>query len=188
MQDTHIPPPPKPILTRAAENGAWLNLYISVLVLALGFGVRYPVATLILWIGSLALPVVVYRMLRKSQTQASNTLSFPELWAEGIATFMLGTLVPAVVAYVALRFFVPSFMADTLSYAVSVLQEQGTAQAQEMADMMRHLSQKKMPTPVDVSSQIISFNIIVGTFLSLVLAGIVKIRTPRRNRSALDKM
>lgn len=188
MQDNQITPPPRPILTRAAENGAILNLYISVLVLSLGFGVRYPVATLILWAGSLALPVVVYKMLRRSQRQSGDMLSFPELWAEGIATFMLGTLVPAVVAYVSLRFLVPTFMTDTLNYAVSVLQEQGTAQALEMADMMRLLMEKKMPTPVDVSSQIISFNIIVGTFLSLILAGIVKIRTPRHDRSAFDKL
>lgn len=181
MQENTNGVPPKPILSRASENGLYLSLYISVLVLTLGFGVHFPVATFILWVGSLALPVFVYRMLRKSQRDCGGSLSFSELWAEGIATFMLGTLVPAVVAYVALKFVVPTFMSDTLNYALSVLAEQKTAETEQMADVIRNLQKMKMPTPVDVASQIISFNIIVGTFLSLVLAAIVKLRSGRRS-------
>lgn len=187
MDERKIIEPPKSVLTRAAENGAVLNLYISVLVLALGFGVVYPVASLALWAGSLALPVLVYRMLRRSQMQSDGALSFAEVWAEGIATFLLGSLVPALLAYVMLRFVAPTFLGDVFTQAVDMLRQQGTARAAEMADVMAAAMKKQMPTPLDVASQIISFNIIVGTFLSLVLAVIVKTRPLRRAMPTPDK-
>ena len=162
-------PPPRPILTRAAENGLRLGLIISALVLAMGLSAKFAPAALLLWGGTLAMPFITYRMLRRSATEAGG-LGFPEIWAEGIASYFLGALLPAALAYICLRFVAPTFIADTVADSIAILDAQGTADFAELADTMRRISAAKMPTAADIAAQLISFNIIVGTVLSFVVA------------------
>ncbi len=164
-------PPPRPIFARAADNGLYLGLYICAMVLALGFSLSFTPAVLVVYGGTIGLPFFVYRMLRRSSTAAAGRLSFPELWAEGIATFFLGTLLPALTAYLCLRFIAPTFIADTLSYAIAVFESQDTPEWNLWAETLRDTTaQSGLPTPVDVAAQLISFNIIVGTALSFFSA------------------
>ncbi|MCM1068226.1 MAG: DUF4199 domain-containing protein [Muribaculaceae bacterium] len=164
-------PPPRPILARAADNGLYLGLYICVLVLAMGFSTGSVLASAIVWAGTLAMPFYVYRMLRRSYVAADGALSFPELWAEGIASFFLGTLLPALLTYVCLRFFAPTFIVDTVKSSIELLEAQGSPEAELWADTLRNVTTHSgLPTAVDVSAQLISFNIIAGTALSFLAA------------------
>ena len=175
--------PPRPITARAAENGLWLSIYISVLALSMGFSTAFPPAQLVLWVGSIAMPFVVYRLLLRSAVATGGNLSFPELWAEGIASFFLGTLIPALIVYLCLRFAVPTFVSDTLSEAATQFAAIGTPEADSLSQMLSEIVAKgKTPTAVDMAAQLISFNIIAGTSLSLIMAVIVKARTYRRRR------
>ena len=80
-------PPQRPILTRAAENGVRLGTVISVMVLSMGLATVFQPLVLLLWGGTIAMPFITYRMLRRSAVTAGGSLSFPEIWAEGIASF-----------------------------------------------------------------------------------------------------
>ena len=55
--------PPQPIHTRAARNGLYMSLYISVLVIATGLSLHYLAATLIVWVGTLAMPFFLVSMV-----------------------------------------------------------------------------------------------------------------------------
>ena len=96
--------PPRAITSRAAENGLVISGCICLLLLFCGLATVQPVACLLLWAGTLAMPVVIYRLLARSYRQGRCTFGFAEIWAEGIASFFLGSLVPAAVAYLLLRF------------------------------------------------------------------------------------
>lgn len=171
-----VPPIMRPITARAADNGIYIGVYLCVLVLAIGFSATVPLAGLLLWGGSLFLPVFMYRLLRKSNISANGGLGFAELWAEGIASFSLGTLFPALLVYGLLRFVAPTFIADTLAGAVEYFEAQGTAEWDAWAENLRGiLAGSRMPTAVDVAARLISFNIVVGTVLSMVTAVIVKV-------------
>ncbi len=167
-------PPPRPILARAGENGFIVGLMICGLVLCAGLSTRLSAAVLLLIAGTACFPVVFYRMLRRSNQAAGGTLGFPEIWAEGIGTFFLGTLLPGVFAYVCLRFVWPGFIAETVSAAIEAYRAMGTDEAIGMADLLESAVAVRMPTAADVTAQLISFNIITGTVLSLVTAIIVK--------------
>ena len=91
-------PPPRPISARAAENGLVISASICVLLLVAGFSTVYPTLSLFLWAGSLAMPIVLYRLMRKSYLECGCSMTFVEVWAEGIASFFLGSLLPAAVA------------------------------------------------------------------------------------------
>lgn len=179
MTTKHPAAPPRPILTRAAENGVLLGAIIGAMVLAMGLSTVFPAAALLLWGGTLAMPFITYRMLRRSAVASGGTSGFPEIWAEGIASYFLGSLIPALIAYVSLRFFAPTFIADTVNSSIAILESQGADYAM-MADTLRQAAAAKMPTATDVAAQLISFNIIAGTTLSLIVAIPVSLTTRRR--------
>lgn len=177
-----VAPNPRPILARASENGLWLSIYITVLALSLGVSASFVPAQLIVWAGSAAMPFFLFRLLRRSAIEDGN-ISFVELWAEGISSFFLGTLIPALVVYVCLRFVAPTFVLDTFNDTVEQLIAVGTPEAMSLVEMISELISKGMvPTAVDVVAELISFNFIIGTFMSLFIAALVKLRTTRMKK------
>lgn len=179
---------PMNFANRAAANGMRLTLYITVLVLCTGASAYYSVASLIVWGASLGLPFYLCRMLLASARDAAVPRSFSELWAEGIASFFLGSLIPAIVAYVALKYCVPTFVAEVFNQSVEVFRALGSAEADALADSFEQLlASSHLPTAADVAAQIISFNIVCGTILSLFAALYARIRavsSPRTDATA----
>lgn len=178
--------PPQPIHARAARNGLYMSLYISVLVIATGLSLHYLAATLLIWVGTFAMPFFLYRILRRSTLATSGNLSFAELWAEGIATFFLGSLIPALVAYAGVRFCMPDFIYETLLQAINTLREQDAGNSAMLIEMLEHQLEMPMPSAIDIASQLISFNIVIGTALSMIVALVVKVSMPRRSFMAGD--
>lgn len=174
-------PPPEPVTSRAAANGVVMSGCILFLVLACGFAMSSPLAVIALWAGSLAMPVVIYKMLRRSARRACRPLGFAELWAEGIATFFLGSLIPAVVAYFLIKYVCPDFVSMQLAAATASLEQIGTPEAQMWIDTLdRLLSQGAIPGAADIAANLISFNIVAGTVLSLIVAVPVSIAAARK--------
>lgn len=181
MQGLRPTPPPQPITARAAENGLYLSVYICVLVLAAGLSVSSTLAVLVVFAGSVAMPFFVYKLLSKSNDKCGGALGFPELWAEGIASFFLGTLLPALLAYVLLRFVAPTFLYNVVTDSIEIIKNAGTPSDDAMLVMLEQAVEKgAVPSPADIAAQIISFNIIVGTFMSFFTALWVNMRSISR--------
>ena len=176
QQNSHPTPPPRPITARAAENGLWVGLYICVLVLATGLSATVSPAAFVVWAGTIGMPFFIYRLVYKSFKAHETPLGFPELWAEGIASFFLGTLLPALLTYVALKFLVPDFISSTFATAEGVFRSIRTPEGDMWADTIAKIRSSHLPTPADVTAQLISFNIIAGTAISFFVALAIKIR------------
>lgn len=179
-------PPVRPISARAAENGLVIGLYVSVLLLCTGLSLDYSIASFVVLIGSGLFPVYVFAMLRRSQKAADYRLSFIELWAEGVASFFLGSLIPAVLTYVALKYWTPDFISRTFAQSVDVLRQLGTAESESLAEAFEGiLKAGRIPTATDMAAEVITLNLLAGTFLSLLAAIIVKagVRPSRSNNT-----
>lgn len=175
-------PAPQSALNRAASNGFIMGLYISVLVVATGLSMRSSAASMLVMFGSLAMPVVLYMMLRRSSQSSGHLLSFPELWAEGIGIFFFGTLVPAAVCYCGLRFVYPTLMSDAVAIARDTFMQVGTPEAEAWVGTLdKAVAANGLPTALDVTTQLISLNIIAGTVFSLGAALLI-IATRRKPR------
>ncbi len=161
-------PPPRPISARAAENGLVISISICVLLILAGGATVYPMLSLFLWAGSLAMPVVLYRLMRRSYLGCGCSMSFVEVWAEGIASFFLGSLLPAVVAYLLLKFAFPDFIAHQYQQTIDTFAAMGTPEGDQWAATLQNIrSHGSLPGASDVAANIISFNIIVGTAIAL---------------------
>ena len=113
MENPDKRPSTRPITARAAENGLRLGIFFCVVIALMGAGTQYLFLALI----ALGAHRTALLCLQPSQQELSaqrRLLSFPEIWAEGIASFFLGSLIPAALTYLALRFAFPDFIATQM--------------------------------------------------------------------------
>jgi len=123
------------------------------------------------------MPVVIYRLLKRSYCKAHCNFGFAEIWAEGIASFFLGSLVPALTVYLLLKYPFPDFIANQFDNTIELFRAMGNAQGDQWVKILTDLREKSpIPTAADVAANIISFNIVAGTTLSLLVAPFVKLR------------
>ena len=170
-------PPPRPISARAAENGLVIGGSICALMLFAGFSTVYAPVSLLLWAGSLAMPAVLYKLLKRSYLGCGCTMTFVEVWAEGIASFFLGSLVPAAVAYLLLKFAFPDFIATQFEMTIATFHSIGTPEGEQWAQLLETVrSRGQLPSAADVAANVISFNIIIGTAIALIDAAILRSR------------
>lgn len=185
----NITPPTTPapsIAARAADSGVVMGGVIMVMVLATGFAYTYPLAGLLMVVVALAGIFVLYFLLRRSYVRTDYTSSMVELWAEGIAIFFLGSLVPAVVVYLLLRFVQPEFMAQQVDLALkNISQLPPTPEVENVTQALTTMRDKNlMPTAAQMAAQVIAMNMFVGMVLSLFEANvlIIRYRDPERRR------
>ena len=184
MPTTHPTHPPRAITARAAENGLILSGCICALLLFCGLASVFAPASLLLWAGSLAMPVVIYKILSRSYREAQCSLNFAEIWAEGIASFFLGSLVPAVIAYLLLRFAFPDFIAHQIDSTIVAFKQLGTPEGDQWAQTLTDIrANTPMPTAAGIAANLISFNIVAGTLLSLLVTPLVKLRNRAKQLS-----
>lgn len=182
MQHTR---PPKAIITVAAENGAILGLYLILLAIFTGLGSSFGLATLLVWAGSIYLPFFLYRLMHAHYREGGYTLSLAELWAQGLMSFLLGSLLQAAAVYVLLRFVAPDFMASQMQLAIDTFRTLGSPQGEALATQIETVrSTLGVPTAADIAANLIVFNILCGAVIGLANAIILTVR--HRSRANRD--
>lgn len=175
---TEVPPEfNNSIVRRAAENGIYISGGILLLTLLSALTIWAPIASIFVWLGSLAMPILIYKLLRLNFRKSNYTIGFAEMWAEGIASFFFGSLLPALVVYLLLKFAFPTFIIDQITFTIEQLRQLNTAESEIWLNTMEEIyKQGNLPGPVDVSANIISLNIIIGTVLSLFVTPFARMR------------
>lgn len=177
MNNIPPPAPARSVIHRAAENGLYLGLYLSVLALLAGVSQGSLLAGLGVWGLSLYMPFFVYRLLRKSLAERHFEAGFAEMWSEGIALFLLASMIQAVVIYLGLRYLAPDYMARSVDMAIEFFRAQGNEAGDTWVRTLQNLrEQNGLPGPTDVAAQIISTNVVGGGFLSIILSAVLVTR------------
>lgn len=169
MSDNKTGRPLRNLVQRAAGTGLVMGVYLTVMAVLTGIMQSVPVASIVVWAMTLGTPVVLYFLLRRSYAEADFRAPFSEMWTEGIAVFFLGAAIQGVVIYLGLRYLVPDYIADSMNTTLEVLSGQNTEAAAQLAANLQRLKEMNvLPSAADVTAQIMSMNIILGAFLSLI--------------------
>lgn len=177
MHNSPPTPPPNSIATRAAENGIVISGCILVLLAACCLSIAYTFASLLLLVGTIAMPVVIYKLLTRSYRKGQCSMGFAEIWAEGIASFFLGSLVPALAVYLLLKYAYPDFIVNQIDSTIEYFRAMGNEQGDQWVKTLTNIrTNSPIPSAADIAANIISFNIVAGTTLSLVVTPFVKLR------------
>lgn len=156
------------ILNRAGHNGLWLGAYLSAMAVGTALSASVPLMSLAVWALTIYLPFYTYRLIVRGFAASDFRSRFVDLWAEGIVSFLLGSLFQALVIYVGLRFIDPGFIASQVETAVELLRAAAEPSAAAMADNIEAtVAAAGLPKAVDVAVQMIAFDVIAGFVLSL---------------------
>jgi thiol:disulfide interchange protein len=131
---------------------------------------------------SIAVPFVVYRMIRRDYLRYPNMQFFSALWMHGISIFIFASMILAVAIYVFLRFIEPDFIINNLYTAIGVYRSLGVAEATDVANSLQLIIDKHMvPSASTFAVSSIWTVVFSGSMLSLLLALLV--RTFNKNKN-----
>lgn len=131
--------------------------------------------TLLCLVGFVAVPILAYKMLRRSYIHASGKLTFSAVWLEGIMMFLGGSLLLAVASLVFFKFIQPNFIVSQMELVIQVYRD--VPELTDFADALQKMIDNRMlPRPIDLTMSLVWMTAFSGSILSLILAGIVKAR------------
>lgn len=165
------------VYRRGADDGLVFGAYLIVLVLLM-CGTPYVG---ILAVPALAMaavvPFIIYRFLRRSYVRDFGLSGFSELWLQGIITFVCGTMLMAVAAYIFMRFVKPDFVVEQVNAAIGLYRSAGTPESLQTARALELLVERRMvPGPIYIVIEMMLMGIFTGSILSMIVTWIVRLR------------
>jgi len=172
---------PRSVYRLGAEDGLVMGPLLALTVLLIGASAYVPVLFFAAIAAMIAVPTFAYILLARS-FKARPFSTFSALWLQGICTFFFGSLIMAVASYVCMRWLYPTFIADQINAVVEIYGAIDDPDARSMASMLQKASEtKSLPTPIEVSLEMIYMAVFSGSLLSMVLSLVVRSRGRRGN-------
>ena len=165
--------PTKSIYNRGAEDGAWMGLLFVAAVALQNLAQGSLVATLLADALLVAVPVVLWVMLRRSYRYDRLLTTFSGLWMHGIMIFLCGSLILGLAAFVYMRFISPGFIYTQARLAVDLYSQ--IPEFETFAEtLQKAIDRELLPSPIMLSFTIIWLGSFSGAMLSMIEAGLIK--------------
>lgn len=173
----------KSVYRQGAEYGAWFGVYLTVMALAIMYGFTHTILMLAAMAMMVAVPAVVYPMLRRYRSQMRGYAPFASLWMLGLMIFICGSLICGAVTYVWMQYVMPTFIYDQVMAAIDVYKAVPGESAAEMVRIMETIVERHaLPSAMEVVVQMVMLTTFLGSLVSMVLAFILGMRRiPPRN-------
>jgi len=158
-----------------AENGVVLGPVLTLAALLTG-GTTYNVWLFLPSLAViLAVPVTAYILLKRTMREQPAAATFPALWLQGICAFFFGGAIMAVLCYAAMRWVWPEFIVDQVKTIIDVYGAVNDADARNIAHTLQQLlDSHSLPTPVDISLELLYVAVFSGSLLSMLLSFIIR--------------
>ena len=164
---------------RGADNGFLLGIYISVLYIGMLLSSKAPVLNFVVLAMMLAVPVIVYILLRRDRTAPGGMPTLGALWIDGLITFLCGGLIGSLVMFVYLRWIEPDFIVSNLEQTIGILRDAPDPSGRELADEMQAAIDSGLSvSPILFAMTMLWFVGVSGSLLSLIVSAIVINRHP----------
>ena len=171
----------KNIYARGADDGFLLGVYFVAMLLLSALGFKVPAVNLLASAMAVGVPVLCYIFMRRSQRAAHGLLTFSALWMHGIVTFACGSLIFGAAGLVYLKWIDPQFLLHAIDSALEFYRNAEGAGAQAAAEELEMIKQNSgLISPLNVAFGWMWLGMFSGSLLSMLVAGLVKLRKPGR--------
>lgn len=163
---------------RGADYGAVFGVYLSVLFLLSAYSMQVPGLSIVSFLMMVAVPVIIYVMLRRSYVADMGKTIFSSLWMEGIVIFACGSLVAAAVAIVFMRWVEPDYIESTVRSIIDIYNSGAMGErGNEVSEILQAaLDQKRLPKAVELVIDMLWLQVFSGSMLSLLMSLLVQAR------------
>lgn len=173
------------VYRRGADDGFILGTYLSVWIILVCASLYNSITGLIGLVMAAGVPGLIFAMLRRSYVKDLGMSTFSFLWLQGIVTFVCGTLMMAVVAFIYMRFIHPDYVQELFLFVADRADELPSEGNHAMAQQFRLMVEmKKCPSPIYVVLELMMSGIFTGSILSMLVTWLVRLK---RVHSSLDK-
>lgn len=131
---------------------------------------------------SLAVPFILFGLLRKHYRDGGCKGSLAEVWMHGIMIFICGSVILALVSYIFFRFIDPNFLYRETAKLVDLYNSLGNPTATQIADTLEEMRNNNLlPSPIQCAFSFLWVGGFSGSILSLIEAALIKafVRAPR---------
>lgn len=170
----------KSVYALGARQGLWAGLYFTAIFFlqVLGSGSVFPALLSNLMI--IAVPFILYSLLRRHYRDGGCEGSLSEIWMHGIMIFICGSVILALVSLVFLRYIDPAFIYRESARLVEAYRALGDPTLSSLADALDQArTTHTLPTPVQFAMVFLWLGGFSGSILALVEALIIKFFTHR---------
>lgn len=170
---------------RGAVAGIFFGIYLSAIFLSMALSSRYPILSCFT-IGLIVfIPLYIYKSLRRTYVKYESLPTFPELWMQGIATFVFACSICGLVTMVYMTWVAPGFLVEQVRQYIELCEQTGTPEQLEMARILNNMiRQGVVPSPSTFVISMFWVTVAGGCFISLVMA--VFARFPRMSRKRVN--
>lgn len=167
----------KNIYARGADDGFWLGLYLCALFFVCTLSLTATWLNVVAFGLIVGVPPLIYFFLRRTHVAAHGMTVFSALWMQGIVTFACGCLILGAVSFVYLRWVDPDLIRRALLQAIEVYESTPGEAAEAMASELKMISNAKaILAPLNVAFGWMWLGMFSGSLLSMLMAGVVKLR------------
>lgn len=164
----------KSIVTYAMEYGIYLGLFLTVKFAVTTQSTRFVALNVLSQVLLLALPFVVYWLMRRFRNEMQGRAGFSQLWLFGIFLFFFGSLLSGVAEYAFYRFIDPLYLERLIASVLDTLGTLSRMQDSPFLEVMREgLEKGGAPSAIEMVYQTILSNVFFGSLLSMLLAWVL---------------
>lgn len=165
---------------QGADNGFVLGAYLSALFFASAFALKVQFLGLLSTALIIAIPVIIFMMLRRTWIRDQGMSLFSSLWMQGIVAFACSGIISGCVAYIYIRWVEPDWLTSQVQQMITMYQSvQGGEQVAQILETV--LKQKLLPSPIQMVIQMLWLEIFCGSVVSLIATLIVRTTKPRQS-------
>lgn len=141
-----------------------------------------PILGLPALLGYIAVPWLVWILLRRAWIRCETPTAFAAVWLHGICSFLFGGILLAVVVYVMLQYVMPGFVEDMTLRAAMRLAED-PEHVDDARKAIRIIEAGNLPSPIRIAFTSIWFAGFTGSLWSMICAAILtRTKVYRRKR------
>lgn len=156
--------------------GTYMGGYWILKFILFPLGLAMPLLSF-LYIGlTICVPLLGYFYARMYRNMVcGGSISFINAWVFTVFMYMFAAMLTAVAHYVYFRFIDQGFVLDTCEAQIQMLAQSGTPEFENYAGMLReNLSMARAVTPIEITMQVMSWNVFCGALLAIPTALFVR--------------
>lgn len=166
------------VYSLGARQGLWAGAYFSIIFLLQSVGSASFFSLLCGNLMVLAVPFVLYYLLRKRYKCRGCRASFSEVWMHGIMIFLCGSLILALVSLIFLRYIDPDFIYRETDRVIDLYRSVDNPTTAQFADILEAARKTNtLPSPMQCAMALLWFASFSGAVLSLIETPFVKLFT-----------
>ncbi len=163
------------IIQASMEAGAVMGAFFVVKFIFTVLGMYSQFAGMLSVFMMLAIPLVVYYLMRRYYRENGGVRLFSQLWTLGILLFFFASLISGLVQYIYYAYINPDYIGMQFEMAGEVMrmvEEMNSVPSSSLEPYKQVMEQGNIPTPMDLVAAQMWVNILFGSLLSVVMAGV----------------